>query len=637
MKINLLIALLLVLLTPGLAQHPLTPADPVNTPEQAKAVMDYWTNLGGKKERYDALPAADWQILFEKAVQHATGQTKTDAEVTLAVLYHAQTNFTRARPLLEKLHTQKEKLSNEQLSAVLIRLEEEYRSAGMMDHAVRIRNERIEKGFIKTFWELYKDCGLYQEAILDFKQFEPMPSKPGAPQIKYFLNLSNLFFENQQTDSALFILNQALVVAKKLQPGPPPEQFDTLSLRYFTGNIQGNIARCLMRQQKFREAIPKLQYDIDGSKGSPDNIHLKSILQATCYMEIGDNNKAGTILTKVIGNLNGRSDHISFKLIYPLLSRYYEIQQLSDSALKYARLDKLLTDSLNGTLIQNQSLLLLSKMEIEKRRNELVKTTSELNQSKRIAALRNLLLLILALVIALLLTILYLKDRHNKAVRRSQLDIARQNLQLEEKNLKIERQNQYQNMLLRELHHRVKNNLQVLSSMVSMQKRRTRDDHTVDILSVLQSRIMAMSFVHESLHLHEQQLSSPAGHFICTFVRHIQTLNSGSRSADVSCETDEHILLPADKVICLSLIINEAITNSFKYAQTSALSISLKLYSIQERIHLDIRDNGAAEPTQDFMDKGMGMKIIVAMCGKLQATHTVTYENGLSHHIEFNS
>jgi two-component sensor histidine kinase len=168
-----------------------------------------------------------------------------------------------------------------------------------------------------------------------------------------------------------------------------------------------------------------------------------------------------------------------------------------------------------------------------------------------------------------------------------------------------------------------------------MQKRRTKDEYTFDSLSILQSRILAMSFVHESLHQHEQQLSSPAGLFINTFVRHIQALNNGTRIAEVSCETDEHILLSADKVICLSLIINEVMTNSYKYTQCKTLIISLSLHMENNCIILLIRDNGNLEPDPGFMDKGMGMKIITAMCEKLQATHMVTYENGLSHHIEF--
>ena len=99
----------------------------------------------------------------------------------LASINHDQTKFQENLPLLQYLHQNKNKLKTDELQNVLIKLEEEYRSTNNIERAISIRNERIENGFIKTFWEIYRDCGLYEAAIKDFELFVRYP-KPGDPR-----------------------------------------------------------------------------------------------------------------------------------------------------------------------------------------------------------------------------------------------------------------------------------------------------------------------------------------------------------------------------------------------------------------------------------------------------------------------
>ncbi|ADN34959.1 signal transduction histidine kinase [Methanolacinia petrolearia DSM 11571] len=170
-------------------------------------------------------------------------------------------------------------------------------------------------------------------------------------------------------------------------------------------------------------------------------------------------------------------------------------------------------------------------------------------------------------------------------------------------------------VLLQEVHHRVKNNLQIISGLIKMQSRNVEDPSARDSLLRCENRIMAIAMVHEALYRSESLSDIHAReHFINLAQSLIDSL-SFTEYKDIKLKTDiEIISLPINIAIPCSLIINEIISNAIKYAFTGRDSgeISLVFRSEDENYYLEVSDNGVGVPDDFDLDrsKSLGMRLV---------------------------
>jgi two-component sensor histidine kinase len=149
-------------------------------------------------------------------------------------------------------------------------------------------------------------------------------------------------------------------------------------------------------------------------------------------------------------------------------------------------------------------------------------------------------------------------------------------------------------ILLRELHHRVKNNLQKIVSIIYLQVSKENDDHVVDILKSIQSRIYSMSLVHERLYRSSELAHLSIRDYLQSLAEEvIQTFQRISR---VRLETRvEDISLGIDNSLALGLIINELVSNSMKYAfdgrRDGMIRLDLQRHE-DKKVRLIVADNG---------------------------------------------
>ncbi len=120
------------------------------------------------------------------------------------------------------------------------------------------------------------------------------------------------------------------------------------------------------------------------------------------------------------------------------------------------------------------------------------------------------------------------------------------------------------NLLLQEVHHRVKNNLQIINSLLYLQARQSKDKHISESLMESRGRIQSMAFVHEQLYNHTDFTEIDSQTYLSQLAHH---LASTYNRTNVSINLDlQPILLPIDKAIPIGLIVNELVTNAYKYA-----------------------------------------------------------------------
>ena len=195
------------------------------------------------------------------------------------------------------------------------------------------------------------------------------------------------------------------------------------------------------------------------------------------------------------------------------------------------------------------------------------------------------------------------------------------------------------NILLKEIHHRVKNNLQIVSSLLGLQERYVENDsRTLDVLKESKNRIYSMAMVHEMLY------QSPDIGYI-NFSHYIEKLTTNLYYAYQKPNTPmptidaENICLNIDTSIPLGLIISELVSNSLKYAfpDEETGEISVKLHRNDGEYELIIMDTGVGFPEDlDYQNtSSLGLKLVNSLVKQIDGTMELDGNKGTKFIIQF--
>jgi PAS domain S-box-containing protein len=191
--------------------------------------------------------------------------------------------------------------------------------------------------------------------------------------------------------------------------------------------------------------------------------------------------------------------------------------------------------------------------------------------------------------------------------------------------------------LLKEIHHRVKNNLQVISSLLSLQSRHIPDPRSSAMLQESQDRVYSIALVHEKLYQTNNLESISFREYLDALIPHLAETWTGSRSkVTVEVEPDD-ISLPIDISIPCGLIINELVTNALKHAFPNG-DKGLILVSVKQNddhLTISVKDNGIGMPKGIDVHKpgSLGLELITTLARQLHAQLAVSSSNGTM--IEF--
>jgi PAS domain S-box-containing protein len=196
-------------------------------------------------------------------------------------------------------------------------------------------------------------------------------------------------------------------------------------------------------------------------------------------------------------------------------------------------------------------------------------------------------------------------------------------------------------VLLREVHHRVKNNLSVVDSLLSMQARYISDTEALKAISDSQRRIHTMSLIHEQLYQSQDVDKVDFCEYLQRLVVNLYSSTSFNAS-QVELKLDlKPTLLNIDTAISMGLIVNELLTNAFKYAfpnsMTGVIEVSLYESTESRNLHLVIRDNGIGIPKNvDFNGTtSLGLRLVRILAQQLRANLDLSCSIGTSFHFTF--
>ncbi|NJO47108.1 MAG: PAS domain S-box protein [Oscillatoriales cyanobacterium RM2_1_1] len=182
---------------------------------------------------------------------------------------------------------------------------------------------------------------------------------------------------------------------------------------------------------------------------------------------------------------------------------------------------------------------------------------------------------------------------------------------------------QEKEILLKEIHHRVKNNLHIVSNLLDLQSDSIEDEHLLHLFEESQNRIRSMALVHEQLYQSDNLGQVNFGDYIHRLVENIffSLEEAGTIEPIIQVES---IQLNLETAIPCGLIINELVTNSFKHAFPNRQSgkVQIELYQDdQQKIHLTIRDNGVGIPAELNWENSpsLGLKLVKILSKQLRA------------------
>ncbi len=204
--------------------------------------------------------------------------------------------------------------------------------------------------------------------------------------------------------------------------------------------------------------------------------------------------------------------------------------------------------------------------------------------------------------------------------------------ELEKKNLLINKTLAEKETLLKEIHHRVKNNLQVIASILSLQIRYLKSPKAIAAITDSQHRINSISLIHQKLYSEKSITAVNMKDYIDDLVDSIiNSLHFDSNKIRYYSSI-ENLLLDVNTVTPIGLILNELVTNSLKHnMNTDTLKLTISLMKKDDFLYLSIKDNGKGVPVGfDFRNTdSYGMKMIESVAKKLKASIKFENNNGL--------
>ncbi len=269
------------------------------------------------------------------------------------------------------------------------------------------------------------------------------------------------------------------------------------------------------------------------------------------------------------------------------------------------------------SLINKESITILhdleKKYETEKKERQIIELQLEATNSKNQRNIFIFTICFIVLGIIFLFALLKSKSKANAIISTS----------LEEKET-----------LLKEIHHRVKNNLQTISSLLSLQSRYISDKNAIEAVNESKNRVKSMALIHQKLYQKDNLTGIEMEDYVQNLVESLfVSYGINFNQVNFSCDINK-VRLDVDTAIPIGLILNELVTNALKYAfEGSKGKLFIQLIKDKDHLKLTVKDNGKGFLESNNGQEGYGMRLIESLSRKLKATVSLDSSLGTTYII----
>jgi len=388
-------------------------------------------------------------------------------------------------------------------------------------------------------------------------------------------------------------------------------------------NWRGNIYKYL---GDYEAAIANYQYNFDKSKAmglqrylipSLANIGHVYLMQGKYEEALPYNLEAIDIIIKTgrIRNLWENYMHVSS--IYENMGDY-------KNALEYNRLFATEYVGIKDRAIQSLEGELQAKYQTGQKNATILFQNEKITQQRKTQTLYTVLVGLLAFILFGLFY--YYKKRQKR------------NQELLALNTQLDIKNKQNELLLKEIHHRVKNNLELVKSLISLQSAQMEDSPTKEAMMASQNRVQSMGIIHQKLYQGENLGSIEMKDYFLNLGEGILDSFNAEDKVKIECAMD-NLELDVDTAVPIGLIVNELLTNALKYAfpedKNGTIQISLS-QSTPEILILKVADNGVGkENGLAHKGTGFGSQLIQLLTQQLNGKMIEKIEKGTSVEFQF--
>ncbi|SDE78664.1 Two-component sensor histidine kinase, contains HisKA and HATPase domains [Pricia antarctica] len=235
---------------------------------------------------------------------------------------------------------------------------------------------------------------------------------------------------------------------------------------------------------------------------------------------------------------------------------------------------------------------------------------------------RETLIVIIAVLLFLLLLLAYKAISNNR-----------------KKNRMLQKQNEEKEFLLKEIHHRVKNNLEIVSSLLSLQSAQIKDTNVLNAMTESQHRVQSMGMIHQKLYMGKNLAAIEMKDYFQNLADYIVDAYGMENRISIAiamdaCEVDVDMAIP------IGLIVNELLTNSLKYAFPNKRKgkVSIRLKKSASRLQLEVIDDGVGMVLKnEGQPSGFGIQLIELLTKQLDGKMVLNTHQGTSVSIQFQS
>jgi two-component sensor histidine kinase/tetratricopeptide (TPR) repeat protein len=431
--------------------------------------------------------------------------------------------------------------------------------------------------------------------------------------------------------------NEALVVLENMMEKYPPSSLETrIRVPYLFFNIY-------MDKKEYNRALPyyheMLRFHEEVGKNPVFLIYLshsiiRYLIQTKQYEQTYKYLDEIEETSLLIGNNQTRSENqLDWFRVDSAQGKYL-------SAIQHHILYKSLSDSIFNIDKSKQFSSLQLQFETEKKDKDIQLLTQrsklQYNSLQREKSIRNIIIcgvVILSLFSGLVYYSYYNKRRSNTNLELKQKEINQQNELL--KKLLGEKE-----WLLKEIHHRVKNNLQIVISLLNTQSAYLSNEDALMAIRNSQYRMNAMSLIHQKLYQSDNVASIDMFWYIRELVNYMQESFHTDHKIRFYLDT-EKVDLDVAQAVPVGLILNEAISNAIKYAfpDNRIGEVQILLKRLQDNVYqLSISDNGIGLPEgfEPGNTDSLGMSLMLGLSEQLDGTFVVENDNGVKIKIIFN-
>jgi two-component sensor histidine kinase/Tfp pilus assembly protein PilF len=332
---------------------------------------------------------------------------------------------------------------------------------------------------------------------------------------------------------------------------------------------------------------------------------LQDYLEASNYFE--------TSITKANDDFG---DKFYLSLVYEELSKAYEGAGAFEKALLTSRKSEEFRKDVFTAEAEERIALIQTQMEVAQKENTIKLQEAKLSQQKIIQVLY----LTIAVVLVLILFLLY-----------------RVYIRKRSYSLLLEKKNEEKEFLLREIHHRVKNNLETISSLLSLQISKIKNREFQQVMEETYTRVQSMGMIHLQLYGEKNLKGVEMKYFFESLGQFIlETFDAENRvEVDIDMST---LKLDVDLAIPIGLIVNELISNSLKYAfpNQGKGEIRVSLYEKEEILLLEVADDGVGiKPDFIPLGTGFGSELISLLTRQLDGKMTLIKSPGAAFSFKF--